>query len=274
MGGPVGHLYAGAGRRFLGVWAIGLVSTSVAIAAFLFTPDTRVGYAILATIVVGYPLLVAVDAYRTAVRRRLEERRWYQRWWTLLLIIAGFYVWNSLAAAAIRQYAGQGFVVPTEGMSNTIVAGDYILADKLRYLWQGVRRGDVVVFVSNRQGSFLVQRVIGLPGDEVEVRDETVDVNGNQLAEPYAQLDEHTAAHPELANDGPLRVPEGHAYLLGDNRRASLDSRMQGPVPITSIIGRAHMIYWSQEMLSADPVRRDISAPGPIRWERLGQSIR
>lgn len=103
-------------------------------------------------------------------------------------------------------------------------------------------RGDVIVFdppVSSSKP--YIKRIIGLPGETVEIRDGTVFIDGEPLDEPY--VTEGTTDCGQR-NCGPLEIPEGHVYVLGDNRRNSSDSRYFGPVPIDSVLGKAWLTYW------------------------------
>jgi signal peptidase I len=103
-------------------------------------------------------------------------------------------------------------------------------------------RGDVIVFEPPVTSSKpYIKRIVGLPGETIEIRDGSVYIDGERLGEPYVQ--EGTTDCGQR-NCGPLVVPEGHVYVLGDNRRNSSDSRVFGPVAIDSILGKAWVTYW------------------------------
>lgn len=114
-----------------------------------------------------------------------------------------------------------------------------VIVDMLSYRFREPRRGEIIILeVPNRpSGPPLIKRVIGLPGDRVEIHDGHVYVNGRQLDEPY--LDQVTSGHmPSQC------VPEEHVFVLGDNRGSSNDSRYFGMVPYENILGRAWLCYW------------------------------
>jgi signal peptidase I len=181
-------------------------------------------------------------------------------------------------AVFVITFIVQAFQIPSPSMENTLLVGDYLLVNKLCYGGGGVgdfvmpyrrvRRGDIVVFhYPVNPAQHFVKRVIGVPGDRVRLVNKQVFVNGTPLKEPYAhfsrpandvfrdnfpRLDVLSGPTPEwwvqlrkLVEDGQLIVPEGHYFVMGDNRDDSYDSRYWGFVPQANIIGRPLLIYWS-----------------------------
>ena len=116
-------------------------------------------------------------------------------------------------------------------------------------------------------------RVVGLPGDEIEIKEEEVFVNGLKLEDKHANLSGELR-WPEGANYGPVTVPLDSFFVLGDNRRHALDSRVKGPVPLSDLIGRANVIYWSRERHF--PVEWDKSryVAGSVAWARIGMPLK
>jgi signal peptidase I len=112
-----------------------------------------------------------------------------------------------------------------------------------------IHRGEVVVFNSlTTPGEALIKRVIGLPGDTVELRDGAVFVNGARVAEPYVH-GQSTACHNACS---PVRLGAGQYFMMGDNREVSLDSRSFGPVPAEKIVGTVLVRLWPPEKFGAD----------------------
>ncbi len=182
-------------------------------------------------------------------------------------------------AVFVITFIIQAFQIPSESMENTLLIGDYLLVDKLHYgegrFWdrilpyRPVRRGDIVVFhYPVHPSEHFVKRVVGVPGDRLRLINRQVYVNGVPLKEPYVRYssDVHDAFRDDfprlnipvpglegdwwvqmkkLVEDGQLIVPEGHYFVLGDNRDESLDSRYWGFVPRENIVGRPLVIYWS-----------------------------
>jgi signal peptidase I len=168
-----------------------------------------------------------------------------------------------LLALLIKSFLVQAFFIPSQSMENTLLVGDRVLVNKMVYRFREPRRGEVMVFInpnaptpdrnffedvvhwvteglgfsSDPQKDF-IKRVIGLPGDVIELRRGKVFVNGKRLQEPYL--------HPErgTADEGPYTVGEDQFFMMGDNRTNSSDSRVFGAIPRENIVGRAFVILW------------------------------
>ena len=134
--------------------------------------------------------------------------------------------------------------------------GEYVLIDKISYLLHSPERGDVVVFTPPNNDRDYIKRVIGLPGDTVEIKGGRVYVNGIVLDEPYLRNVIH--------NDMPPRVvEEGRYFVLGDNRNNSSDSRAFGSITPQSIVGRAWLVYWPPSDWSTVPHHSYAAVPTP-----------
>lgn len=150
-----------------------------------------------------------------------------------------------LASLAMRAVVVEAFVVPSGSMRPTIVEGDHVLGAKFGYRFRDPRRGEVVVFrppeaarvLGRASATRYVKRVIAVEGDEVEIRDGVVRVNGNVLQEPYvAEAPDYTFPCQ--------RVPPGHVFVLGDNRNESLDSHRWGFLPKDALLAHVFARYW------------------------------
>lgn len=184
-----------------------------------------------------------------------------------------------LLALFIRTFIVQAFKIPSGSMIPTLVIGDHILVNKLSYGLRipflekylvdfgAVARGDVIVFIypEDRSKDF-IKRVIGVAGDNVEVRSKKIFINGQAAEDSRAHFEGYD---PQLGgtvngdNYGPKVVPEGHVFVMGDNRDRSYDSRFWGYVPLSEVRGKAFLIYWSWDGIDRW-----------VRWERLGSLIR
>lgn len=145
----------------------------------------------------------------------------------------------ALLSLVIITFVVQAFYIPSGSMEPTLMVDDRILVAKFVYRFEPVHRGDVVVFryPLNPQRDF-VKRVIGLPGDRVQLQDGVVHLDGNVLSEKGYTI------KPDFGNYGPVTVPASHYFVLGDNRNNSEDSRFFGYVPGGNVIGKAIFIYW------------------------------
>lgn len=273
LGGPLGHIYAGRLRRGLWLWIVGQI---LGVFFFLVVPFTSGPLGIFAGALsfVGYSLFLMVDAYRVAAQQRDTLLRPYQRWWIYLLAYVIAVVAANANAYAIRDNIMEAFVVPTRSMSPTILPGDRLLADKLWSHPSNLRRNDVVVFSSRGPNSALwVMRVVGLPGDRIEIRDEKVLINDEESADPHGFLDPDLAPVPELSNFGPITIAADEFFVLGDNRRRSNDSRTLGPIPFSSFHSLAKLIYFSVERNFPNPEDTTHYENRGIRWERIGLKL-
>jgi signal peptidase I len=211
-------------------------------------------------------------------------------------IIAWF--WVILAFMLINGTLGQARVIPSGSMEDTLLIGDHLIMSRIGYdagipftnwhvpLWRNPHRQQIIIFkppFDPTQPDY-VKRVIGLPGDEVDVRDGAVWINGKRLAENYT-VGPTEPAPPGQAPRGyvdvkfPYQVPENCYFAMGDNRENSYDSRFWGCVPRNDILGTPVIIYMSLDA-PKDAWNGDIGArflayanavvhPGTVRWRRL-----
>jgi signal peptidase I len=131
--------------------------------------------------------------------------------------------------------------VESVSMEPTLYAGNFVVVNKLAYQFAEPSRGDVIVFryPPNPEQDPYIKRVIGLPGDRVDVREEEVLINGIRIAEPYLES--------PTRQGGDWIVPQDSLFVMGDNRNNSSDSRSWGVVPKENVIGKALVIYWPPE---------------------------
>ncbi len=179
-------------------------------------------------------------------------------------------------ALIIRTFVIQAFKIPSGSMEDTLLVGDHLIVNKFSYglqvprpamirvlgipvpffettlvrTWGEIERGDVIVFryPADRHKDY-IKRVIGLPGDTVELKNRVVYVNGKPIDDAHAvHKGTPYGTTPERSiRFGPIKVPEGELFMMGDNRDRSSDSRYWGTVPIRDIKGKAFLIYWSRE---------------------------
>jgi signal peptidase I len=221
------------------------------------------------------------DDAQTTDERPREDRSTSQRSFFAelpVLVLVAF-----LLALLLKTFLVQAFYIPSSSMEPTLLIGDRVLVNKVVYELRDPRRGEVVVFTQDRGAPnvppdpnpvrrFLrslaaglglaqpgekdfIKRVIGLPGDEIEVRDGVVHINGTPLPEAPVAEGGYLSAR-DLTPFGPFQVPEGHYFMMGDNRPNSADSRsILGPIPRDQIIGRAFVVIW--------PLARVKTLPAP-----------
>jgi signal peptidase I len=193
-----------------------------------------------------------------------------------------------ILALFIRTWVVQAFKIPTGSMENNLLVGDHLLVNKFEFAptlsafervvlpIRQVRRGDVVVFkYPVEPDRDFIKRVIGLPGETLEVKRKVVYINGKPLTEPYVHfirpLSPEGAESLDVRDDyGPVTVPPDQYFMMGDNRDNSQDSRFWGFMPADYIKGKALMIYWSYEPEEGGFA----SFLTGTRWNRLLHQIR
>jgi signal peptidase I len=166
---------------------------------------------------------------------------------TLVLTLVIFFV--------IQTFVAQPFKVEQQSMQHTLEQDQYVLVDKLTPRWDDYSRGDIIVFTPPEQWNSLqntpfIKRVIGVAGDEVEIRDGAVYINGSELDEPYLyQVDGVPQPTESSGSQSTYLVPEGEIFVMGDHRSNSADSRSFGTIATSDVVGRAWLRYWPFDVL-------------------------
>lgn len=157
--------------------------------------------------------------------------QWAKEWGRDLMVAVAL-------ALVLKAGVADARVVPTPSMVPTVLPGDRVFMERIVVRFTGLNRGDIVVFTPPipSEDDYL-KRVIGLPGDTVEVRGGQVRITGAVLSEPYLQ-------EAPRYTYGPIKVPEGKVLVLGDNRNQSYDSHSWGLLDISAVHGRAWIRYW------------------------------
>ena len=214
-------------------------------------------------------------------------------------IVIGFIIF-----IIIRTFVIQTFTIISGSMENTLLVGDFLVLSKSAYGatvpgtdmrlpgYDSPKRGDIVVFRGHHEPIDLVKRLVGMPGDTIEMRDGELFLNARRVDEEYARrqdphgdgnhpwmewqvgylTDERAERpyYPTRDNWGPLVVPPDHYFMLGDNRDFSLDSRYWGFVPRKDIKGRAVALYFSY----ASEPKGSVPVVSHIRWDRIAQRLK
>jgi signal peptidase I len=194
-----------------------------------------------------------------------------------------------LIALVVRTLVIQAFKIPSSSMENTLLIGDHIFVNKFIYGYHipftkgrilqfgAPRRGDIIVFVFPEDKSKdFIKRVIGAPGDTVEIRQKRVIHNGTPLEEKYVRfadgdsIDRFVRARDNLP---PFTVPPGKLFVMGDNRDRSYDSRFWGFVDMDAVIGKAMFIYFSVDWSRGVGWSEVWRYPELVRWTRIGDSV-
>jgi signal peptidase I len=191
-----------------------------------------------------------------------------------------------ILALFVRTWVVQAFKIPTGSMENNLLIGDHLLVNKFVFgptatgleravlPMHDIRRGEIIVFkYPDEPERDFIKRVIGLPGDVIELKSKKVYVNSQALDEPYVHFLTPAAVGSEVTsadvreNYGPVTVPPDQYFVMGDNRDNSQDSRYWGYLPRHYVKGKALMIYWSYEGADLGSIFTK------VRWERLLHQI-
>jgi signal peptidase I len=180
---------------------------------------------------------------------------------------------TAIIALFATTFVVQAFKIPTGSMETNLLIGDHLLVNKYVYglnsgfiskllPYKAPKRGDVIVFkYPNNPDVAYVKRLIGMPGDKIEMIGRTVYVNGQALSEDYTR---YIVADSIYAHFGPYQVPDSQYFAMGDNRDNSMDSRFWGFVPRDYLLGKALVIYWSFETPRDEYLKTKVT-------DRLGQ---
>jgi signal peptidase I len=154
----------------------------------------------------------------------------------LIILLVSF----AVVFGFVRPFVMEAFWIPSESMVPTLLVGDRVLVNKFIYRFTDPHREDIVVFTSvENNNEDLIKRVVGLPGDKIAVRGGKLLLNGEPQKEPYTNKN-----LPDRSFFAPTIVPDGHVFVMGDNRSNSYDSRRFGPVPEKHIEGEAFLRFW------------------------------
>ncbi len=178
--------------------------------------------------------------------RRLEQEKKKRKAGVAELVLTAVVAFV-LVFGFVRPYVVEAYRIPTESMVPTLEVGDRVLANKFVYRFTEPERRDIVVFdsIAEDDDQTLIKRVVGLAGDEIQVQSGVLYVNGEEQEEPYLNYTDQPRG-----SFGPTVVPEGHIFVMGDNRSNSADSRVFGPLPLENLKGEAFMRFWPVSKIS------------------------
>jgi signal peptidase I len=256
----LGHMYSGSFIRGMVLFAIGqLLFMIFAISMILITPNLF--FMLIAVgVCIAFTVYCAVDAASIAERKEKHyELAKYNRWYAYIGYTAVIFLimwhWSVFV---------QAFRIPTGAMEPTLLTGNHILVNRLVYITSKPKRGDVIVFkYPNDPKVAYIKRLIGEPGDKVEMVGRTVYINDAPLKETYTKYIDPNSVDGHF---GPYNIPRDNYFVMGDNRDNSQDSRYWGFVPKENLLGKAQIIYWSFQLF-------DSADEGQTRWKRIFQPI-
>jgi signal peptidase I len=245
----LGQLYNGQLKRAVLLYFLGLFIVIFFSSSGLFFSFYGMVSGLAMTL--GYMIFVLIDASITARRLHIIRVKRYNRWYFyILIILINAFLINLLLEPFIIPPI-KAYKVPAASMTSTLMIGDRIIVNKKYYTNNKPKRGDVVLFPDpSDQSKDFIKRVIGLPGETIAILANKVYINGRPLEEPYIMGAPGRGLRTDMAPSkkfGPVTVPSGKLFVLGDNRDNSLDSRHFGFIGIATLKGKALYIYWSKD---------------------------
>jgi signal peptidase I len=288
----LGQVYAGGAA--IGLLLLGAMMLTMLLVGgiVLWLPPSPLVAILIWLLPIGDTCAAAVLGWRAA--RAAPQPflpRWYNRWyWYLAYGLVAYAALSLGALPYFKHHVVEAFRVPSGSMAPTVLVGDFLMVTRTSAAGRPPPRGAVVVFeLVEEPGLQAIKRVVGLVGDTLAMRGGQLMRNGLAVREPYVRHDPTPARaepserakmrawqighfagpvpdayNPNVSDWGPLVVPAGMVFLLGDNRDHSYDSRHYGFVPLANVRGRPRLVYWSCE---------PPAAPDRIRWSRLGHAI-
>lgn len=225
----------------------------------LFNPIGMLAFVVLEFLIWFSCIVVAVVIARGQIDPTLSK---FQRWY----VYVGFFVLGSIAGNVLMQNRSQvfgyePFRFPSASMQDTLSPGDFLISDTWKYKSQSPQRGDLVVFLFPGDPKIkYLKRVIGLPGDQVEIKHGAIKINGAVLDEPYINAENNRRTSKEVGQS--YNVPSDSYFVLGDNRDRSNDSRYWGFVPKENIHGSVEFVWFSFDPKSG------------VQTDRIGKFVR
>jgi signal peptidase I len=261
----LGHLYSGSPKRGLFLFAITKILLIVyAVSALIITPNLA---ALVFALVGGlaFTIFCVIDAVLIARRNKENyELMKYNRWFVYVgyVVVLSFLV-STLVSTGVKASLIQAYKIPSGAMIPTLLIGDHFLVNKLIYKTAEPKRGDIIIFPYPEDPSrAFVKRLIAVEGDVIEIRDKRVYINGKEQSEPYKINTDTSSFRDQRDNFGPVTIPPGKLFFMGDNRDQSYDSRFWGYVPRDTIEGKVMSLYWSWDKVNHE-----------VRWDRIGKHV-
>jgi signal peptidase I len=223
------------------------------------------------TVAVALQILTGVASWVLPIiwLKKVLDIRLMRSFGILVIYVIFSVIVASCVAFAVRTFAFHAFKISSGAMLPTLQVGDHLLSNKYVYRFSKPSRGEVIIFKYPQDRSkYFIMRVIAEGGDSIEIHDKQVLLNGEPIDDPWGRhvdpliIPSGDDQEKKRDNFGPVSVPEGSYFVMGDNRDRSYDSRFWGYVKREDIKAKAFVMYWSE-----DPEVKN------IRWHRLGMQI-
>lgn len=233
------NIIPGLGHAYQGAWLTALLF----FIGLVITGSLAEAVPILGVLAIGLSIFCCYHAYQTSPAEREKSQKLIIR---ICCVLLAANLLSVLFSLATRSLVAEARYIPSEAMKPTLQVNDRLIVEKISYRFNAPQRGDVAIFwappkaleaVGSTTKDVYIKRIIGLPGETVEVKEGKVFIDGEALAEDYIQ-------GPPKYLFGPETIPADAYFVLGDNRNSSADSHIWGYLPSENIIGKANKIFW------------------------------
>lgn len=267
----LGQHYAGYLKRGIVLYISLIITSWLAAIAFMAAQNKIVSILFLCIPFAGFGL-IALDAYNCALRQpKVYRLKGYNRPWIYAAVfLTLLFTVNPLMDFLIGRQVVRAFFMTSSSMSPTILERDIVLVNKFSFPGRQeialIKIGDGKASAKLTQliDDQLIKRIIAIPGDTLEIRNNVVWLNGQEIEEPHAHYNSmQRFTNPQYSNFGPLQIPPDSYFVMGDNRNVSIDSRILGLIHKSQIGGTVTKVFWSWNF-----------DEGSIRWDRTTKSLK
>jgi signal peptidase I len=259
----LGQIYNGRFKKGIILYLIDLLIVVILMFSGLFS--IFYGAIISLVIILGFSIFIWLDALFDAIKLKEVPLKRYNKWYIYLVIfLISAFVVQPVISSAIKKNVVRAYKIPASSMEPTLLVGDYFLVDMKIYKSEKPKRGDIVIFEFPKDPSKdFIKRVIATEGEKIEIIRNKIYINDQLIDDPWSHF---TMPRSSIEDYGPVRVPEGSLFVMGDNRDNSQDSRFWGFVKVNKVKGKAFIIYFSWDGYAQTLLNK-------IRWTRLWKLI-